>query len=1260
MSDPAVLEPLAVAPSAPADTAPAAVAPSVLEQAFALYQAQRHAEALPLARQAVQVHPLRADAWTLLGILEKRAERLDAAEAAYRQAVQLQPGYPDAWNNLGNLLKECDQREAALAAYRRAVELNPKAAEPVHNWAVALEHFGEWNTALAAFTRTIELDASHVDGHWNRALALLLHGQFAEGFREYETRFTRRQPEPRICAEPLWDGGPLDGRTILIWAEQGFGDALQFLRFVPEVARRGGRIVLEVLEPMMALAERIPGVAAVTPRGGALAPAAGPIDCHVALMSLPAVLQACPAPDGALISPAQFTLPRLAPSVHTPHERVLHWRDRLLAHGWQPRQELAVGWVWAGNPNVKNDSWRSPRLPALASLLDVPGVRWFALQKGPGRLDLDGLALPPHFIDLDSEIADFADTAAAIAQLDLVITSDTSVAHLAGCLGKPVWVTLPWQRDWRYGMEAERNTWYPAMRLFRQRERGDWPGVARAVAEALTLTVQQHLREQQDHADDADPLPSLDPQTRLMQAFEALQAGRLTQARLACTEVLISETRRPDAWALLGAIHRRLGDDGLAAEAYQRAIDIGPGFADAWRNLGLLRKSQHQFDEALRLLNEAVRLAPLDRHAHSQRSDLLRLMGRNDEALQAADDTLLLAPHALEPLMHRGNALVALNRLAEAIATYQTAMQHHPASLDLNYNLGIALQRAEHPAEALPYFEHVLASTREAVEHWSAHRAHQPATGADATVMLHLRASYSLGLCLQTQGDLAAAASEYRRLLTLDGGHFSSRFNLAAIYLALGQHERALTEYEVCLGLQPQHIGVQLDVMHLRQQLCDWAQLPDAAAQRALAVACAQPPEGLDPPSPFALLSLPAGLSDAEIAPAAQAHARHLQAKAGPALPMRAARPLKPGQRLRVGYASADFHNHATMHLMRGVFERHDRERFQISLYSWGPDDGSSYRQQLHEDVDRFVDVAGWNEARIAERIRADQIDVLIDLKGYTRDSRPGIFARRPAPVQLTWLGYPGAAGAPWFDAVIADAVVAPLEVQPYFVEPIARLPHSYQCTDAQQPIARTGLSRKACGLPDQAVVIACFCTHYKLDADTFALWLRLLKAVPTAWLWLIDGAPIVRERLRAAAKAAGVDPRRLVFAPVLPKDRHLERLQLADLFLDTRIYNGHTTVTDALWAGVPVVTQQGPAFAGRVGASLLQAAGLPQGITHHSADYEALALKLLREPATRQAWRQQLATRRAQAPLWNTAGFVKDLEALILAQWQQRCHAGE
>jgi predicted O-linked N-acetylglucosamine transferase (SPINDLY family) len=1196
---------------------PAAWPASSIERAFALYQAGgTDEEAIAYARAALREEPQRPDGWTLLGILFKRAGRLDDAEAAYRRALEIAPAYPDAWNNLGNLRRDREDREGSLAAYREAVRLNLGNAETVHNLGVALEHFGLWDDALAAFDATVQADPKHVDGHWNRALGLLLHGRFREGFADYEWRFKRGQPGPRECEQPVWDGTLQPGRTLLVWAEQGFGDAMQFLRFLPEAKRRAGadcRVVVEVLGEMMGLVARMPGVDAVAQRGAA--PIA--FDTHVALMSLPHVLDI-----------ADDALPTLVPYVHADAAACNRWRERLVAHGWQRERELAVGWVWAGNPNVKNDAQRSPRFAPFAPWLRLPGLRWFALQKGDGRRDLaEHAPLPSHFIDLDAEIKTFDDTAAVIAELDLVITSDTSVAHLAGAMGKPVFVTLPWHHDWRWGLDEHRSAWYPSAQLFRQSTRGDWAGVRDAVAAALGQFVRQHLPR--------DAARPADAGAWLQRGFDAYQSPAFDaeRARADVIAALQRAPRRADAWALLGAIERRAGQPARAAEAYRRAIDVEPRYHDAWRNLAGLHKARGEHPEAKRLLDVALQLAPDDALALSQRSDLQRQQGRTEEAIRDAQAALTHRPGLAEAALHLGNALIDAGRFADAASAFEHALSLQPGWLEARFNLGIACQRNDRPADAVAHFEAVLAA--------------QPT---------HERGRYSLGLALQAAGRPADAQAHYEALLQRQPGHFAARFNLAAVHLALGRHAEALAAFEVCQRLQPSHAGVSLQVVHLRQQLCDWSALPDEAGLRELVRQLGSEPPAdtppFDAPSPFSMLSLPLALSDAEIAPAARRHARLIASRAGAPLPPITAVD-KP--RLRLAYASADFHNHATMHLMRGVFARHSRERFELSAWSFGADDGSDYRHGLERDVATFHDVSRLGDRAVAQAMRQAGIDILIDLKGYTRDARPGVFALKPAPMQLTWLGYPGSTGVDWFDAVIGDPIVTPSSVQSAFGEPIANLPHSYQCTDDAQPIAATGLTRADVGLPDGAVVLACFCTHYKLDAGLFGLWMRLMRAQPRAVLWLVEGSPAGAMRLRAAALAHGVAPERLVFAPVWPKDRHLERLALADLVLDTRFYNGHTTVSDALWAGVPVVTPQGSAFAGRVGASLLQSAGLPEGITHSLADYEALAGRLAADPELRHAWRRQLRDARGLAPLFDTGRFVADLEALIGRLWSRK-----
>ena len=444
---------------------------AALARAHALFLQHRDADALPHARDAVAALPARADAWTLLGILQQRLGDAPAAEAAYRQALRVQPGYADAWTNLGNLLRDRDDRHGALLAFQHALRCAPHSAEPAYNLGVALEHFGLWEGALAAFQAAVECDPGHVDAHWNAALGLLRAGRFAEGFREYEWRHRRAETAPPECAQPAWQGDALAGRMLLVRAEQGFGDALQFLRFVPALAGLGGRVVLEVMDGLQGLAARLPGVDGVIVRGAPLPP----FDVHVALMSLPHLLALAPARDAA-------------PYLRACAARAAHWQHRLAATAGRPR-ELFVGLVWAGNPALRNSAERSPGFDAVLPLLDVSGVRGVSLQKGAGRRDLAGAAPPPNFVDLDAAIADFDDTAAIIANLDVVVTCDTAVAHLAGALGKPAYVLLPHTPDWRHGLDPDTSPWYPSMRLFRQATRGDWSDVVARVSQALAQAV---------------------------------------------------------------------------------------------------------------------------------------------------------------------------------------------------------------------------------------------------------------------------------------------------------------------------------------------------------------------------------------------------------------------------------------------------------------------------------------------------------------------------------------------------------------------------------------------------------------------------------------------------------------------------------------------------------------------------------------------------------------------------------------------------
>jgi predicted O-linked N-acetylglucosamine transferase (SPINDLY family) len=358
---------------------------------------------------------------------------------------------------------------------------------------------------------------------------------------------------------------------------------------------------------------------------------------------------------------------------------------------------------------------------------------------------------------------------------------------------------------------------------------------------------------------------------------------------------------------------------------------------------------------------------------------------------------------------------------------------------------------------------------------------------------------------------------------------------------------------------------------------------------------------------------------------------------------------------LTIGYLSADFHRHATAYLAAELFELHDRARFRAVAYSAGPDDGSDIRHRLEAGFDLFRHLPGWPAAEIAQAIRADGVDILVDLKGYTRDARTDVMGLRPAPIQVAYLGYPGAMGVDFIDYVLADPVVLPTERQPDYAERIVHLPWCYQVNDRQRPHPPAP-DRTASGLPATGPVLACFNAAYKITPAVFAVWMRLLRTHPDAVLWLLSDEEAVERALRQRAEGHGVAGDRLIFAPHRPLADHLARYALADLVLDTLPYNAHTTGSDALWMGCPIVTCRGATFAGRVGASLLHAVGLDELIVDDLESYEARAGALLADPAALADLRRRLTEGRDTAPLFDTPAFVRNVETAFSRMWERRC----
>ena len=363
---------------------------------------------------------------------------------------------------------------------------------------------------------------------------------------------------------------------------------------------------------------------------------------------------------------------------------------------------------------------------------------------------------------------------------------------------------------------------------------------------------------------------------------------------------------------------------------------------------------------------------------------------------------------------------------------------------------------------------------------------------------------------------------------------------------------------------------------------------------------------------------------------------------------------LERRAKIRIGYYSADFHNHATAYLMAELFERHDKSKFELTAFSYGPDKNDGMRNRISKAFGRFIDVTTISDKGVAQMSRELGIDIAIDLKGLTQNARLGIFSYKAAPIQVSYLGYPGTLGAQYIDYLIADKTLIPNESQIHYSEKIVYLPNSYQVNDSQKVISKKVFSKQEMGLPQEGFVFCCFNNSYKITPPVFDSWVRILKSVESSVLWLLENSPTATSNLRKEAQSRGLDPNRLVFAKPMDLPDHLARHCLANLFLDTMPYNAHTTASDALWAGLPVLTCMGESFASRVAGSLLNAIGLPELVTTTQKEYENLAIELATNPDSLTAMKDKLASNRLSSPLFDTPLFTQHIEAAFTKVYER------
>ena len=604
--------------------------------------------------------------------------------------------------------------------------------------------------------------------------------------------------------------------------------------------------------------------------------------------------------------------------------------------------------------------------------------------------------------------------------------------------------------------------------------------------------------------------------------------------------------------------------------------------------------------------------------AHAVR---LHQAGNLDEAAQAYGAVLRASPRNFHALYLLGFVHFQQGRFQEAARIIREAVAINPQAPDAFYNLGCAYQNLQHYADAISAFDRALALKGDYAE-----------------------AFINRGVALLALKRHNDAIASFDKALVLAPRDAEALGNRATALFELKHYEEAASGFTALLAVAPDFPLARGNGMLARAYACDWRGFAEGLARLHRDIAAGKP--AISPHGSTLILD-----SAAEQLACARAWVAD-RCQPSPT-------PFWRGEiyrhdRIRIAYLSSDFYAHATAFLMAGVFEEHDRGRFDISLVSFGPDDKSDMRARLKEGCNNFMDVADKTDEHIATLLRQMEIDIAVDLKGFTDGCRPGIFARRPAPLQVNYLAYPGTMGADYMDYILADETLIPPEHRAFYSEKIAYLPGCYQANDAKRPVSPRKPSRAEAGLPETGFVFASFNNSYKITPAMFDIWMRLLHAVDGSVLWLFKDNEAAAANLKREAEARNISASRLIFAPRMELQDHLARQPLADLFLDTVPCTAHTTASDALWVGLPVLTVLGSTFAGRVAASLLRALDLPELIVPSLPDYETVALKLARDPALLAGLRERLSKNRGTSALFDTARATRNLELAFTAMWQR------
>jgi protein O-GlcNAc transferase len=655
--------------------------------------------------------------------------------------------------------------------------------------------------------------------------------------------------------------------------------------------------------------------------------------------------------------------------------------------------------------------------------------------------------------------------------------------------------------------------------------------------------------------------------------------------------------------------------------AYERALTLKAGLPDAWLGRGKALAGLEQYDEALAAYDRALSIAPDLAGAWLERGNLLAKRGESEGAFAAYDRALRSKPDLAEAWNGRGNVFARLEQPDNASAAYDRALELKPDLAEAWVGRGNVIALREQYESALEAYARALATKPDLVEAW-----------------------LGRGRVFTALKRYDEALLAYDNALALNPDSSEALVGCGDICTVLLRFEDAYAAYNRALRIRPDLGEFRCRRLLARLYLCEWSGLDDDVSLFLTAIRSGEPTG-----SPLLLFAIQS--SHADQLQAARSYIGRL-----PSFPALWSGKPYAHDRIRLAYLSSDFRDHAVTQLIVGLFEEHDKSLFEVTAISFAAEESASDEvARIRSACERFIDVRLSTDEQVADMIQQLEIDIAIDLNGITRNSRPNILSRRPAPVQVNYLGYAGTMGAPYIDYIIADSMVVPRDQFDFFSEKVVWLPDSFMVNDSRRRVAKAAPARSECGLPEKAFVFCCFNNAFKIAPDIFKIWMRILKATPKSVLWLSELGATASANLRREAESNGVSSDRLIFATRTPSVAdHLARLRQADLFLDTLPYNAHTTAADALWVGVPVLTCPGATFPGRVAASLDRAIGLSELIVPSLEEYEKLALTLAHDPARISAMKAKLAHHRGTYPLFDTKRFTRNIEAAYRTMWER------